>query len=826
MSTGGPEGANQAAAGSLAPYLACRTALVSNRVGDGGLAVCQALTQAMDGCLTALFAPLAITNCALVAVGGYGRGELCLYSDIDVMLLHNGHLPAGAPERLFYPLWDAGLKVGHAVRSVPEACTAAGEHLETLTALLDARLVAGQSVLLDELFSELGKGLQRKRFSLHGPLAETERTKRTREPFQLLEVNLKNGRGGLRTLHALHWERRRSELVAAADTSVVAPEERDARATLLATRNALHAIAGRVHDSYTFDYRPAASAWLGLEPDSLGRRLYLAMRTVDARAADYWALDGPFTAPRRHPEGGLAHEGPHPGFPASPLLAAEAALARPPDSAIFTPDEMAQIRAAHTTSWTAADRAALLRLLATGLRGWEVFQALVALGWVARVLPEWQHVVAAPQYVPFHLHPVDAHLWRTVTELVAITQPASDELWCPEVAQELGVLDEALLAALLHDIGKGWPGDHAVTGAAATATLLRRLGFGAALTTTVTTAVRHHLLLPTVATRRDIADPRVIAQVADQVGDLRTLRILYLLSVADARATGPTVWSAWKASLIRTLYARTTEELTRRLTGTSGRSASEQEHVEELISAATGLFDRETILETIPRMPPGYLATASAADLLDHLVAMVRPPGPDDVVVHVHATAPAVRVLVVATDRPGLLSTITGVFALHNVSVLDGHFYTRNDGVVVDIFHVQDALDNPLEESRWDRLRRDMSRAVHGELALADRLREKAHAYRRTVTAGGSVDVIIEPDPADDTAVVEVHCPDRIGLLHQLARTLFELGLDIWLAKVDTQGGTVVDTFYVRTLDGAPIRGRASLAMLTQAVRERLLAIL
>jgi len=507
-----------------------------------------------------------------------------------------------------------------------------------------------------------------------------------------------------------------------------------------------------------------------------------------------------------------------------PLLAAEAALVRPAAGSIFTPAETAQIRAAHTTSWAAPDRTALLHLLAAGLRGWEVFQELVALGWMTRVVPEWEHVVAAPQHVPFHLHPVDVHLWRTVAELLAITQPGSDEPWCPEVATELGSLDEALVAALLHDIGKGWPGDHAVTGAAAATTLLRRIGFSGALTTTVSTAVRHHLLLPTVATRRDIADPRVIAQVADQVSDLRTLRVLYLLSVADARATGQTVWNAWKASLIRTLFAQTADELTQRLTTATGQSTSEQERLEEVVAAAAGRFDRPTILATIRVMPPGYLMTVPVADLVDHLAAMVPPPGPDHVVVQVQTAYPAARVLVVAEDRPGLLSTLAGVFALHNLSVLDGRFYTRNDGIVLDVFHVRDALDNAIEARRWDRLRDDMSRAVRGELALSDRLREKAHAYRRTATAAGPTTVVVEPDTTEDAAVVEIHCPDRVGLLHHLAGTLFELGLDIRLAKVDTQGGAVIDSFSVRPLGETPLRTRATRAALAQAVRERLLA--
>ncbi|HTE85402.1 MAG TPA: HD domain-containing protein, partial [Dehalococcoidia bacterium] len=631
--------------GPFAPYLECRRALTAERSGDGGTVVCRLLTETMDACLSSVAAPLANSKVAVVALGGYGRAELCLHSDIDLIVLHAGRLPAGSPEAVFYPLWDAGLKVGHSVRSVNEAVTAARERLETLTALLDARLVTGDSALLDDLLATLGEQLRRGRIPLTGPLAQAEQERREREPFQLLAADLKSGRGGLRTLQALHWDRRSKVLAGPPEPPLLPQAESDALGTLLRFRNALHAIAGSHYDLYAFDLRPRVASWLGLEPDAAGKSLYTAMRTADILAREYWNLQSTSTREadsarlhrvrdiwRRHgPTTTEPSESPGRPVP-SPLVLAAQTLDSAPHPHIFTPDQAAHIQTPVSTPWDDADRAALVKLLAAGNRGWDIFTALETLGWVDRVFPEWRHVVATPQHTPFHLHPLDTHLWRTVIELLAITRPSSDEPWCSEVAAELVSLDAALLSALLHDIGKGLPGDHSATGADAAAALLRRAGFGPSQTSIISGAVRHHLLLPTVATRRDIDDPRVVRQVADQVGDLQLLRILYLLSVADARATGPLVWSSWKASLIRTLFSRAVDVLTQ---SASPIAPVERGIVAALQAAVAGRVNPTAIGEHIQAMPPGYPDAFDVPDLVRHLDTMVPPPAPGEVRVNI-----------------------------------------------------------------------------------------------------------------------------------------------------------------------------------------------
>ncbi|MFN8555813.1 MAG: ACT domain-containing protein [Dehalococcoidia bacterium] len=225
------------------------------------------------------------------------------------------------------------------------------------------------------------------------------------------------------------------------------------------------------------------------------------------------------------------------------------------------------------------------------------------------------------------------------------------------------------------------------------------------------------------------------------------------------------------------------------------------------------------VREHLAAMPASYLTSFTTDDVLRHLEAMALPPDSGDVVVDVRSGAAAANVIVVAEDRPGLLAIMSGVFALHNVSVLDGRFYTRADGVVLDSFHVADALGGVIEDPRWNRVREDMNGAARGDLPLEQLLRDKARAYRHTTDPNTAVEIHVDTGASDSATVVEVHCADRVGLLRDIARALFELHLDIRVAKIDTQGRRVVDTFYVRDLDGEPVRERARLAAIDLADR-------
>jgi [protein-PII] uridylyltransferase len=406
-----------------------------------------------------------------------------------------------------------------------------------------------------------------------------------------------------------------------------------------------------------------------------------------------------------------------------------------------------------------------------------------------------------------------------VEETLAIARRDSPEPPLAGVAAELDSLDDALLAALLHDIGKGWPGDHAVGGARAARAFCRRARFGPRTAATVARAIEHHLLLPTIATRRDLDDPTVIRDVADAAGDGRTLRVLYLLSVADARATGPAVWSPWKGALLRSLYERTDDELRRRERAvTPPRPPFDPAPVIAAVGAVAG---ESVVTQHLASMPAGYTDAWTVDEIAQHVRLMWPAPSGEEVRLEVTRGGAADDLTLALEDRPGLLAVTSGVLALHNISVLGGRLSTRSDGVALQALHVVDALGHGVDDSRWQRVRHDIPRVLRDELDLEAALREKMHDYRRHRLSRRRITprVVVDAHTSGRATLVEVHAEDRVGLLHTITRALFDLGLDIQVAKVDTLGREVVDVFYVRDLAGHPPRAQQQLADIEQGVR-------
>ena len=722
------------------------------------------LTEAVDSLVSEVAAHLDTSGWAAVATGGYGRSEMCLQSDIDIMIL--GHPSQDAVRQLFYPLWDTGMKVGHSVRSVKEAVDGAAENVETLCSLLSARLILGDREQLSQLERQMTVLLRRHR-SFLDLLAEEERRVRESEPFFLQEMDVKSGRGGLRSVHRLDWIRRRDELLGESAEPDLLEQQ---RVVLLSVRNALHATQGRGVERLAVDLRGTVSTWLGTDPYTMSADIYEAARLVDDQSIARWPpgysteFDPVARAGRqlvsavrrrRHETGSTA---------TTPLPAVVRQLDRP--GPLIRPAPFAS-----GGGWGMEDRAALVDLLRAGRGGWEAYRLIEEWGRVE--LPELAAVTSLPQTAPFHSHPVDSHLWRTVDEVVQLTGGASD--WCAERADDLGSLDELLLAAWLHDIGKGRSGDHSAIGADLARGLLSRVGYPPRTAELVARAVGLHLLLPTVATRQDLDDPAVIASTAKLIDNGELLAILAVLTVADARATGPSVWSDWTETLVRTLVGRVAVEI-------DGGSFQTLDHPLE-----------QTLAAHVSSMPPGYMQRFGLEMSRTHLELATPPPIGNEARVRVFGDDVIPTVVVVADDRPGLLATVAGVFSLHGLNVLEARIATRRDGVAIDTFRVEDVLGSlRIVPADWERIRHDLEAALAGDLDVAARLVAKASAYA-TPTVESRVTIEVE----EQSWKITVRGPDRVGLLHDLARELTVRGMEITIAKVTTRGNQVVDVFSV-----------------------------
>ena len=776
-----------ATGGATSPFAARLTERRAEALhaGDRGRALCRALSDATDEALAELFADAAEGTkgaVGLVAVGGYGRRKLSPGSDLDLWLLHDGRGDvAQVAERLWYPIWDAGLKLGHAVRTPRQALTLVGDDLDTATAALSVRHVAGDPAL-GRGVAEAATAQWRKRSGRWlADLAERvgRRHRAMGEVAFLLEPDVKEGRGGLRDIHALRWaDMARAVLLDGDDDALTSAED-----VLLEVRVALHQLSGRASDQLLLERQDEVAAMLGdASADDLMARVATAARSVAWTGDEVWArvgssLTGPFgrifARDRPLGDGIVLRDGEvhleadaDAGGDAGLVLRAAAAAARAGtriDRASL--DRLAEGAPPLDGAWPPGARQALVELLGTGHAAIPVLEAIDQRRLLERVLPEWSHTRSKPQRNAIHRFTVDRHLCEAAANAAAL-------------ADTVARPDLLLVGAWLHDIGKGLPGDHTVVGMELIADIAERMGYGSDDTAVLVDLVRHHLLLPDVATRRDLSDDDVIMGVAEAVGSLGTLELLAALTEADSVATGPSAWGPWKAELVGSLVERVAHVLRGGLAGDVTGDGFPDTEVAALLAG-------------------GETVVSGAGD----------------------------RLTVVAPDRPGLFSRVAGTLALANLTVLgaDAASATSDEGspMAASRFRVAPAGE-PVD---WDAVTSDVRAAIAGRIALDARLAQRARNHRRPSAAralAAPPSIRIDNTASGTATVVEVRALDGIGVLYRITRALADLDLDITVAKVSTLGSEVVDAFYVRTATGAKLTDRDDIRELDRAVLHQL----
>lgn len=758
----------------------------------------------LRGCFAGATAGLPTRGLALVALGGYGRRELAPHSDLDLLILHRGPVEGigDVVRDLTYPLWDAGKDVGHRVRDLGEVVRSLGDVLEAASAL-DARPLAGDGGLVEELQDAVRGALARSDRAFYRGLAEATRTRHERHGHagHLLEPDIRDAAGGLRDIHVLGWAagvhgggERMESLV---DSGLVSGLDRSAlgaaHAFLLRVRFELHLMVGKGRDRLALAEQDELARRLGFSGgapgDGLMQHVYRHARTVDAitsgvleRLTHRRRLFRPSV---RTLGDGCVLRGDRIEVVAAPAPADEPAgwlkafrhamRCGAPIDRLSTSRLQAGLAHRPRVPWTPAAREVFADLLRGGRAAVPVLEALDRSGLLEALVPEWRPVRALPQRDLYHRFTVDVHLFETVAELAE--SRTSDE---PDVADAWSRIsdDEPLLwAALLHDIGKGHGDDHAGVGERLAPLVARAVGLGDDAAGDVAFLVREHLLLPELATRRDLDDDVTLEETAARAGDARRLAMLFLHSRADAIATGPEAWSTFRASLIRELYAKTLARL-------EGRDVA----------------------------PAGRAVDAAGALAPEALVG-------DDVRTEVRRGEATDELLVAAADRPGLLSAVCGVLALRGADVLRADVDTRADGTALEALEVRGS-HGPLPEDRWERIRTEIAAALRGDLDLHEALRRKAGQLARTGASGGPSKVVVDNAASAEATVVEVHATDRVGLLRDLTRALAELSYDVHRARIATYGTEVVDVFYLRGPDGERITDPTAVRRLEEALLE------
>jgi [protein-PII] uridylyltransferase len=646
----------------------------------------------------------------------------------------------------------------------------------------------------------------------------------------MLEPNLKEGAGGLRDVQAIGWAGLTlgpDGFAALVHQGYLPPDDPDrltaAKALLLDVRVALHRVTQGRADVLALQDQDAVAAALGMaDADVLARRLSSAGRMASWIAGDVWAR---LLAAQRGPGGRIARRDRAVAdgvilrdgrvtvasdAPVDAGLVLRAAVAAATTGTDLDRETLERFRNAMSEPvWGVGERDAFVALLAAGDRAIPVIEALDHVGVFEQLLPEWAHVRSLPQRNAYHRFTVDRHLLEAVGECVRLRHEPGR---AGDVARRART-DVLLLAALLHDIGKGLPGDHSDVGAEVARAVADRIGVESSAGETLAWLVRNHLLLAKVATRRDLSEAATITRFGRAVGDAPRLDLLYALTVGDSRATGPAAWNASKAALLEELFVRT-DALLERGTVVSPLATERRAALAELIGAA----EADAFLDA---MPPAY-AVSFSPELLAHHRTLLEGTG---LVVEWSELSDGRReCTVVAPDRPGLLATVAGVLALAGFDIRDAAGYSHRTGTAIEVFTGVDHFGRLAEDAERARVATTLDEALRGTLALDERLRERARRYRAPMRAPGAdaVRVDIDLDASDFATVVEVHAPDEVGLLARVAAVFSELGLDVAQALVATLADHVVDVFYVRDASGAKVRDEVVLARLRAALTDRL----
>ena len=691
---------------------------------------------------------------SLIALGGYGRGDLSLQSDLDVLLLHDGRPDiADIADRLWYPVWDEGVKLGHSVRTPKEALALAADDLDSATALLPARNLAGDAAFTRSLVQDGRAAWERKGKRWLEVLGERveERHGKAGEVAFLLEPDLKEGRGGLRDVHALQWAQDTGQAGWVGDAEAL----REAANVLLDARVELHRRTGRAGDVLTLQEQDGVAEALGdADADALMHRISTAARHIAWTSDEAWRRIGALGRRRRRRssrgsdiggefvlnDGEVAlSETARLEDPSLPLRAAAAAVAA--ETLVSRPslDALAVSTPPMPRPWPPSAVEALVALLGSGWRAIGALEARVHFGLLARVLPEWESVRCKPQRNAYHTFTVDRHLCEAAANAAALVD-------------RVGRPDLLLIGTWLHDLGKGFPGDHTEVGIELLGEIGTRMGFPPADVDVLVALVEHHLLLPDVATRRDLDDPATISTVAEAAGSVETLHLLHALTEADSLATGPSAWGNWKAELVASLVER--------------------------VSHVLGGGDAIEVTDEFP--------TAAHQSLLDRTDTVIE--GRDHVLT------------VVTDDRPGLFRRVTGALALSGIDVLDAQVASI-DGRAIEVYRVESSTGPVIA---WERVESDLRLAIAGRLALWARLADKERAYARKVAVVSPIEpsVTFHHDDSEGATVVEVRAADGIGVLTKITSAFTEFDLTIVKAKVQTLAHEVVDTFYIQTTDG------------------------
>jgi [protein-PII] uridylyltransferase len=843
--------------------------------GASGQQSVQAYAAFMDGFLGTLYRlavddarreGLTATPLVLVALGGYGRGELHPLSDLDLMVIYDGEMGPyvqRATQGLLYALWDLGLQVGHAVRSLPDCLAMARTDFPSRTSMQQARFLVGDRRLFNRFRKVLAENVYQKDFAQFLETTLTERDQRYRKfggsPY-MGEPNVKESAGGLRDIHTAMWlastkfgTRTLREL---ADKRLITAREQkaadEALTFLWRVRNELHFLSGHKNDVLSRDIQPQIAKNFGYTADELSlgvekfmRDYYLHARVIHRVSRRLIARCRETLSRRASVQRRLRQEALADGL----IVIDEQLHLAQPDGRAFREDPLRLLKVfwhSHQLGFElgidveraieesldliddAFRASAEARDLFLGIcRNWgraaQTFREMHELGVLGRYLPEWGALTCLVQYDVYHKFSADQHSLIAVQNLEALAPGQSaDSEGNAQVVSELERPGLLMLGMLLHDIGKGRGHGHVAKGIPLIETLTARIGLPPDDAEKVIFLVAHHLTMSHIAQRRDIDDPKTVESLAGVCRTPEHLRMLYLLTCADMRAVGPGVMTGWQAQILWDLYARTLVHLT----GGQRERPTREAVAQRVIEAMRGEVPRTTLAAHLAMLSERYLATTSPQRIAAHLRLLDRLAEEGVLATELfhHPDLGSSELVVATRDVPGLFSLIAGSLAAQGINILSAQIHTRADGIVIDTFQVNDPFGEAVtEEARWRRTLEALRRVLRGEVSVEELLARRRAVHPGAEGVAGPPKISLDNQLSDSHTVLEVKCPDRVGLLYVITRTLSAHGLDIGSARIATEIDQAYDTFYLTDRQGRRLEDEAAMARVRESLEDALL---
>ncbi len=837
--------------------------------GTRGRNVVRHLTALVDDVVRTIFnfsmqqQGMKTPECAVLALGGYGRGELNPHSDIDLMFLSHRDPPDTLIRETLYLLWDVGYTLGHSVRSRHDAIKMANRDLSTHTAMLEGRYIEGDQELFQWFQDELGhrRFTQRRRHLFVRQKAEEcqQRHSAFAHAVNQMEPNIKEGPGGLRDYHNALWlgmaAFEAGSIERLTDHGLLRSDERqavdEALDFLFRARNALHYHSGRKNDLLSVDVQEKIAAELGFQPDAhklavehFLKTYYVHANTIHdlcmivQEAATHTPSSPLWSQPLRWlslkrpkavesgfviTDGCLSHldEMIESQFAANPLLLLQAFLIADRHHAKLSPDLSRAIRnQASLLGTESMRRSPEVKKLFFQILGQPhaapTLRALHRNGILEAYIPEFAPLTCLVQYDLYHRYTVEEHTFHCIEALERLadtTDPALRTL--SDLYARLTSADKALLtlALVLHDLGKDvGPGhaSHVYRSGELSAPICERLGLSEAEDHLIQVLVVNHLVMNHLAQRRDITDIKVIGDFTDVVGSVTHLDQLYLLTFADTSGVGPGVWTAWKGALLSELYHGTRAYLVRRDDDTAPSDHELREHLKPHILSAMENHDADIYVDAfLDSLPAHYLRLTSPEQIAKHIcLTQPRLPAPICLYTETDAETEATLVTICGEERRGLFSMITGTLSRHNLNILGAQIYTSKMGIAIDTLQVETLDHHAVTDQRmWAQLEQELCAAVAGELSL-EAVSSAPHHLAHTRQFRTFVEpphVTFDNMSSDSHTVIEVKAQDSLGLLYNLTRVMYEHGLDIALAKISTEANRAIDVFYVTDGEGTKL---------------------